>query len=419
MTPARQHSSAPQATDPGHDADPGPTRGLRGSGTVRGRNTRAWTTVAAHEVSVRVGSRAFLITLVVSLVCIVGGIGLLSWLNHRTDTTTVAVAGQDARSMAEAAEHAQGLDLEVRSVASPDDVRRQVADGDADLGLWHEADHWVLASDDGSPGATGQRLSDTISAAVRVQNAERAGLSQERLDQGTEVRVVESSAGGHGAAAGVLGAVFVMLFYFATLIYGVPIAQSILEEKSNRIVEIIASTIPIGQLLAGKLVANIALAFAQLALFAAAGLAAMNVFDVGLELGWVLGSAGWYLLFFVLGFAAIAALYSVAGAMAARTEDLGTVQTPIMVVLMAVYFGGLFAQGTVQTVMSYLPVFSAVAMPMRLLRGEAQPWEGLVSAGIGVAALVLLMMWASRVYRRAVMRTGGTLSWSAVLRNRY
>ena len=183
-------------------------------------------------------------------------------------------------------------------------------------------------------------------------------------------------------------------------------------------VEIIATAVPVRQLLIGKLVANIGLALGQLVLYIGAGLLALNLFDVGLEFGWVLGGSGWFLLFFLVGYSTLAAVWAVAGAMADRTEDLSATSTPLTTLVLALYFAGMFASGTVQTALSFVPLASSVVMPMRMVEGTAQVWEALVSLGISAAALVLVVLWAERVYRRAVMRTGGKIGWGQVIRGK-
>lgn len=220
------------------------------------------------------------------------------------------------------------------------------------------------------------------------------------------------------AAGRVLSFVFAILFYLAAVVFGMGIAQSILEEKSHRVVEIIAAAVPVRQVLIGKLAANIGLALGQLVLYLAAGLLAMNLFDVGLEMGWVLRGSGWFLAFFLVGFSILAALWAVAGAMADRPEDLSATSTPLTTILMVLYFAGLLASGTVQTVLSWVPLASSVVMPLRLVQGTAGPVEGAASLGLGLLALVLITAWAGRVYRRAVLRTGTRLRWGQVLTGR-
>ena len=74
-------------------------------------------------------------------------------------------------------------------------------------------------------------------------------------------------------------------------------------------------------------------------------------------------SAGWFLVFFLAGFAALACIWAVAGSLATRSEDLQSTTPVLTTILMGAMFVGLFGEGTVRVVASYLPVVSAISMP--------------------------------------------------------
>ena len=80
------------------------------------------------------------------------------------------------------------------------------------------------------------------------------------------------------------------------------------------------------------------------------------------------------------------------------------------------FFGGLIASGTVQTVLSYVPVTSGVAMPMRLLQGNAATWEPLVSLALTLAFAAAAIGVSERLYRRSVLQSGGRVSVKQALR---
>lgn len=87
----------------------------------------------------------------------------------------------------------------------------------------------------------------------------------------------------------------------ASLIFGMTLANSVVEEKQSRIVEIIATKIPVRHLLAGKIAGNTVLAVGQMALYAAIGLVGLR-FTPYSFLPSVSGALGWFLVFFLLGF---------------------------------------------------------------------------------------------------------------------
>ena len=120
-----------------------------------------------------------------------------------------------------------------------------------------------------------------------------------------------------------VGFVFVFLFYFAALVFGMQLASSVIEEKQSRIVEIIAAAIPLRHLLAGKVLGNTALALIQLLVYLVVGLVGLSFTSYKSYVPAAVrpdgaGSSA----FFLAGFIALACLWAVAGSLASRTEDL-------------------------------------------------------------------------------------------------
>ncbi|WGH10218.1 ABC transporter permease [Rothia kristinae] len=385
--------------------------------------TTAWQTVALREIAVRATARSFLTSLVVTLVLIIGGIAAYSWFSDRGTETTVAVSSSQAQQYVEQAEttlHESSAQdsLTPERVGSDQEAIDRVERDEADLALIQRGDRWSIITPDGSATQHSRILTEVVTEDLEARAAAEQGVDLTALRAEARVSLEGTESSQQVAAGRVLSFVFAILFYLAAIVFGMGIAQSILEEKSHRVVEIIAAAVPVRQVLIGKLAANIGLALGQLVLYLAAGLLAMNLFDVGLEMGWVLRGSGWFLAFFLVGFSILAALWAVAGAMADRPEDLSATSTPLTTILMVLYFAGLFASGTVQTALSWVPLASSVVMPLRLVQGTAGPVEGAASLGLGLLALVLITAWAGRVYRRAVLRTGTRLRWGQVLTGR-
>lgn len=385
--------------------------------------TTAWQTVALREIAVRATAKSFLTSLAVTLVLIIGGIAAYSWFSDRGTENTVAVSSSQAQRYVEQAEttlHESSAQdsLTPERVGSDQEAIDRVERDEADLALIQRGGHWSIVTPDGAATQHSRILTEVITEDLEARAAAEQGVDLTALRAEARVSLEGTDSSQQVAAGRVLSFVFAILFYLAAVVFGMGIAQSILEEKSHRVVEIIAAAVPVRQVLIGKLAANIGLALGQLVLYLAAGLLAMNLFDVGLEMGWVLRGSGWFLAFFLVGFSILAALWAVAGAMADRPEDLSATSTPLTTILMVLYFAGLLASGTVQTVLSWVPLASSVVMPLRLVQGTAGPVEGAASLGLGLLALVLITAWAGRVYRLAVLRTGTRLRWGQVLTGR-
>ena len=78
--------------------------------------------------------------------------------------------------------------------------------------------------------------------------------------------------------------------------------------------------------------------------------------------------------------------------------------------MMAVFFGSFLFEGTALTVASYVPPFSCVLMPMRVLAGDAAVWEPVVALVILLGAMGATVVFAERIYRRALLQTQGRVT---------
>ncbi len=260
---------------------------------------------------------------------------------------------------------------------------------------------------------------DAIRTEVLGANAARAGTSVQELSRGTTVStdVLHGDVKERQLGMG-LAFVFAFLFYLSSLMFGMTLAGSVVEEKQSRIVEIIATKIPIRQLLAGKILGNAVLALGQTLVYVVIGLIGVRFTDYGSFLGDVSGGIVWFIVFFVVGFLLLSCLWAVIGALSTRTEDMQAASTPLTVLLIGMFFIAFIANDTWTTILSYVPPFSAILMPMRAVRDQAEWWEPVISLGILLIAALVVIVVAERLYRRALLQTQGRLSWKQAWRTR-
>ena len=141
-----------------------------------------------------------------------------------------------------------------------------------------------------------------------------------------------------------------------------------------------------------------------------AALLALTFTDTAELAGSIIPASGWFLLFFLVGFLILASLWAMIGSMASRSEDLNNSSGPVLTIIIVALFAGLFAKGQLLVVASYVPVISTVAMPVRMLSAEVPLWETLLSLAVALAAAYALLRFGERIYRRAVMQSGGALT---------
>ena len=388
----------------------------------------AWRIVAGREIMVKLRDRNFIISTLTTLGIMVIAFAVSFFLGGQGETKNLAVVTPEAASIAQQAtaggDEATGTfapgDLELTVDEYPDEAAAEqaVGAGDADAALVGGPGEWTLVGTDSVDSTIAGVIGSTVAADALEQNAAAAGTTVDELTAGSVVdeRLLDPEGGADEAVQLIAGFVFAFLFYLAAILFGYAIANSVVEEKQSRIVEILAAAIPLRQLLVGKVVGATVLALGQMVLFVGIGLIGLTFTEYTSLLPAVAGAAVWYLLLFVIGFVALACLFAVAGALATRAEDVQSTSSPVLTLIMVATFGGLFVSGTWQAVASYVPIMSTVTMPIRLVEGSAAWWEPLVAMAIALITAALVIGVAERLYRRSIMQTGRKLTYREALK---
>jgi ABC-2 type transport system permease protein len=385
---------------------------------------RTWLLVARREVLTKLTDRSFLIGTLITVLLIVGFVGWQIWNDGRTETYTVAATAEAAPTADLLAERGPDVDEELRvevvGAASSAEAEQLLRDGDVDVVLRADADGgWTLLGEEEVPDDLTRAATTVVRESVLAANARSAGTSTDELLQGSEVgtSLLDGDAE-RKDFADLMGFALAFLFYVAALGFGFTLAGSVVEEKSNRIVEIIATKIPVRQLLIGKIAGNTLLAIGQTALILAIGLVGISFTQYAEFVPALSEGIGWFAAFFVVGFCFIACWWAVAGALASRAEDLQTTATPLSMLMLTVFFASFLLDGSALVVASFIPPFSCVLMPIRLLAGEAAVWEPFLAIAVLVAAMGATVVLAERLYRRALLQTQGRVglrqAWTTV-----
>ncbi|MGH3654180.1 ABC transporter permease [Glutamicibacter sp.] len=384
-------------------------------------STAPWLIVALREVETKLRDKAFIVSTIVTVLFIIGSVAVTGFLANRTSNFAVAATDDTSFQVLEQVIQDRPEDVELsisRLTAEQAEQQLSAEQLNATLSSSDDAQEFTLTGFN----EVDQELSSLVREAMKSVMADQllaeAGLESASLPD-NENLVLDQLHGDseRSAMVSVMALVFSFLFYMAAFLFGMPIANSVIEEKQNRVVEILASTIRLRQLLAGKIVGNVILAMIQLLAFLSIGLLAAYLSPIQIPfLGIVTQVAGWFVVFFFGGFLLLAGIWAALGSLATRTEDLQQSSGPVVGLLMAVLFIGLYAKGSFLVIASYIPIVSSAAMPIRLLSGEVAVWEPILSLVILLAACWLVLLFAERIYRRAVMHTGGALTLRKALK---
>ncbi len=386
-----------------------------------GGTTSAWALVARREILIKLTDKGFIIGTLLTLAILGAWLGYTAYSSERTSSYAVVTTAQDAPMGAALAAAATTIDdkVEVTTSTVSDTAAGEsaVRDGEAD-GFLHQADGgWVLTTESGEDGLLGV-TKQAVRAAVIDGQAQQLGTTAAELEAGSTVseRFLVGDAERAGLARAI-GFAMSLLFFMAALMYGLQIANSVVEEKQSRIVEIIATSIPLRHLLAGKVLGNTVMAILQIILYVGVGLIGLSFTQYGSFIPALGGPVVWFVVFFTTGFVALAALWAVAGSLASRVEDLQSTTAPLSYLIMGIYFGSFFLSGTAKVIASFVPPVSAVLMPMRILEGGVPIWQPIVAIALMLVFALGTIVIGERLYRRSLLQSGGRVSlkqaWSA------
>ena len=346
--------------------------------------------VAEREIGSKLRSKAFVIS---TAILVLGALALVIWGGFaaaNNSGTPVAVTADAATYVADV----EGLD--VTEVADRAAAEVLVESGDVDA---------AIVADPESP----------VGVAV-IADSDAPSQLLLQLAQTPPVELLNPESG--NAALGYIAAIgFGVVFLFAASMFGGTIAQSVVEEKQTRVVELLISAIPVRSLLAGKVIGNTILAMGQILILAAVAIVGLTVTDQTALLQGLGGPIAWFAVFFLFGFILLASLFAAAASMVSRQEDIGSTTTPLTMLVMAPYFLVIFFfdNPLVLGIMSYVPFSAPVGMPMRLFLGTAQWWEPLLSLAILIATCVAAILVGARIYENSLLRMGGRVKLSEAL----
>ena len=202
---------------------------------------------------------------------------------------------------------------------------------------------------------------------------------------------------------------FGLVFFMSGITFGSTIAQSVVEEKQTRVVELLLSSIPVRALMAGKVLGNSILAIGQILAIAILAVVALTITGQRVTVSALGPSIIWFIVFFVFGFIMLAALFAAAASLVSRSEDVGSVTSPVTLLVMIPYLLVITmgSNPTVLTIMSYVPFSAPVGMPMRIFLGQAQWWEPLLSLVILLASTAVVLWIGERIYAGSLLKMGG------------
>ena len=372
-----------------------------------------WQLVAQREISTKLRDKTFIGSTAFMLIIVMAAVIIPALIAGNNSPDKIAVLNDAGAKVVQTADAIKGGDsYEVTRAADPAAAERMVVDGDVKAALLPGDNGYFVLGDDRVDTDLQNSLREAAVNLGMEQNAAQAGLTPEQLRTNTQVQERLLNPGPlPEIVADFVNIGLALVFYMTALGFGMMIAQSVVQEKESRVVEILAAAVPIRALLWGKVIGNTVLALSQIVVIAAASLIGLLATDQADILEVIAPVAGWFVVFFVLGFVALAGLWAVAGSLATRQEDLGSTTLPGQMILMVPFFFSVFAGAEAKTVASFIPIASSMAMPGRMLTEDVPVWQPLLAILVLLVATILIVRLGARLYERTLLQTGRRLGY--------
>jgi len=207
-----------------------------------------------------------------------------------------------------------------------------------------------------------------------------------------------------------------LLLLFLTMILSGMLLSNLLEEKSNKVIEVLAAAVPVDAIFMGKLIAMLGMSLTGITIWSSAALGAAAIFKPGLLMALPVPAVGWPMfvvlgvVYFMASYLLIGALFLGIGGQAASVREVQTLSMPLT-------FGQLIVFGFATAVIEQpdgLPAILASIFPWSspyalLARGAMRPelWPHLLAVAWHAVAVTAIIRIGARMFRSSVLKSGG------------
>lgn len=297
-----------------------------------------------------------------------------------------------------------------------------------------------------------KELAEQINDAIETERLLEYNINDmsailDNVKSDVSVNIMRFDRDDHGSMpteiSAVIGIVMSMLLYFFLLLYGIQVMQSIVEEKSSRVLEIIVSSVKPTQLLTGKIIGIGLVAVTQILIWAvcllilsmvvmpailpADMMTDVHAMQTGAQLAdtadielvtaiatitkpaFIMQMFFWLIIFLIGGFLLYSSLFAAVGSAVDNIQDASQLQTIIIVPIIIAMFASMSVanapNSTLVSWMSMIPFTSPMVMMARLPFG-IPVWQTALSAVILYASISGAIWCAAKIYRVGIFMYG-------------
>ena len=242
-------------------------------------------------------------------------------------------------------------------------------------------------------------------------------ISSFKISEGEDVK--EEGYGGL-----ILSYLFSFLLYLSLIMMGSMVMQAVIQEKSNRIVEVLLSSVTSKELMTGKIFGASITGVLQMAIWLSPVMlvASTTWFMIPQEamIDVTFLQMGYLLFNFFLGLIIFVGLFTMVGSIFENPQDAQSGMWPILMLVMIPFFISMSMIGNpdnpIADIASMAPFAAIIVMPAKMAIVDVPLWQVIVSTVVNILTAIAIFPIAGKIFRVGIMMTGRKPKWSEVVK---
>ena len=268
--------------------------------------------------------------------------------------------------------------------------------------------HLTGAVADGDP-TSGQMQLILSEARTPSQHVSPVGVTEVQASSGTIIK--------NRALTAQIGQ---MLLFFLTILLSGMVLSQLIEEKSNKIIEVVAAAVPIDALFIGKLFAMLAASVVGIVVWLSSGALLIDLVKPGGVATLPPPAVGWTVflvlavVYFATNYLLLGAVFLTIGAQASTVREVQTLSMPVTFAQVLIFGFAATAIGASNSTEALFAAVFPLSSPMVMLaRAAEQPeiWPHLVAFLWQALWVAVILRVGARMFRKTVLKSGPRLKW--------
>lgn len=260
-------------------------------------------------------------------------------------------------------------------------------------------------------------IEGSVRWSIRQRRYENAGIERSLIQEIASIHERDSKEiteeGERNESSGVRAFLIpiasLVLLLIATMTGGQYLLTTTIEEKSNRVVEVLLSACSPMELMTGKIVGQMGVGLSLLLIYNSLGIVALVLFGLGDEV--TVMKIILFFVFFLLAYFMLASMMAAIGSAVNDMREAQSLMTPVMLMMMIPYFFFMpvvrAPNSMLSTVSSFIPPISPFIMIMRVSSTDPPPaWQIAAVILVNIVAVFVFLWFAAKVFRVGLLMYG-------------